>query len=366
MKKRSKLCSNLMLIPPMVLLALVWSPGSSAFDITSHLPDFLTKRTLAVDTENQSKEITKPEDIVVEDTVEEVQKSIEEAASEVVEQTEGSLPLDIKEKHELEKQIALEFKTEEEKEIPAEEKEEIALATKTKEKEEHVSKISIKSEHIKKKKKNKKKKDQITCEKEEKKKTLTEEVAEQERDIMAQYQDFFKAVMVPMMANYISSQSFKAPQLQMGFAGIPAQNTNYGAGLGLNLLSLSDYYNSRSLGFGGNTTINNYNVTGDYYNGAYNNSIPQNQFNPMMSEQTFSSATASPYGFNFGNMAIQDHSRFDQMNAQNVQIPSAPAVESAPVITPMVTGPAPAATLRNANVPVSMPNLRTTNNVVSE
>lgn len=335
MKKRSKTYSTLMLVPPMVLMALIWSPSSNAIDIKSFLPETLTARTLAVIKGEQDTSVAQPEHIKFEDILDEDQPTIEEATQEVVENTEGALPK----------------KVEEEKEVVVAE-----VKVETTEDDE-VGEVSAQEESVDKSKEEEEEIDQVACNVEKKKKTLTQEVESQEQDIMAQFNDFFQAVMVPMMANYISSQSFKAPPVQTGFTGIPAQNTNFGAGLGLNLMSLSDYFNARSMGFGA-STINNYNVTGDFYNGAYNNTMGStpmglnsngmngmNQFNAGMSQTMFNSATASPHTFNFG-MAVQDHSRFDQMRPQNTQASVAPLVQSAPV-APIVNGPAPAATTTN-------------------
>lgn len=326
MKKRSKTYSTLMLVPPMVLMALIWSPSSHAIDIKSFLPETFTARTLAVIEGEQATSAAQPEDVELEGILNEDQQSIEEAAQEVVERTEGALPKkqdDVSAEEQLITKIKIE--TSEDKEVG------------------EVAELEELAEEI----------DQVTCN--VKKKTLTQEVESQEQDIMAQFNDFFQAVMVPMMANYISNQSFRAPPVQTGFTGIPAQNTNFGSGLGLNLMSLSDYFNARSMGFGA-STINNYNVTGDFYNGAYNNTMGStpmglssngmngiNQFNAGMSQTMFNTATASPHTFNFG-MAVQDHSRFDQMNTQNSQ-------------APVVTGPAPAA---------ATPIQTTTRNTVAE
>jgi len=328
MKKRNNSYRSLMLVPPMVMMALIWSGNSHAFDTKSPLDDFFSARKLAVIEGDQETLVTRPEDIKEEDTKVEEQTPIEEVADAIVEETEGSFPKKTEEMDE----GGLEIQEEDEEVVAEGEKE-------------NTDEVGQEKEDNK---------DLVACEKTEKKKSLAQEVKEQEKDIMQQYQDFFQAVMVPMMANYISTREFKAPPVQYGFTGIPAQNTNFGAGLGLNLLSLSDYYNAKSLGHG-NMTVNNYNVTGDFYNGAYNGTTHSNQqnpygmnkFNPMMSQQMFDSATTSPYNFNFGGMAVQDHSRFDQMNSQNVQTP----ILNSPVTTPITTGPAPAAQTLNHSLP---------------
>lgn len=306
MKKRD----NIMFIPPMILLAMIWSPISYAVEAPAEdQTPKIFQRSLAVDEDNQETYVTKPEDIDTKVIVEEDQKTIEEVTEEVVSDS---------------------MKVEEVKDKKEEKVEEEVVAV---ENEKDAEEVAITETTID--------KDQVTCKEHEEKKTIVQEVKSQERDIMKEFNDFLQAVMVPMMANYISGQSFQAPPVQTGFTGIPAGNTNHTNGLGLNLLSLSDYYNARSMGSAGSTgtTINNYNVTGDFYNGAYNpmagNQLgieTKQQFNPLMSQTMFNSATASPFGFNFGGLAVKDHSRFEQLNAQNIQAPIAFTPQQQPTL----------------------------------
>lgn len=350
MKKRNNLFSTLMLVPPMVLLAVVWSPVSIADDMDSDARTATFSRGLAVLEGDQDESVTKAEDIPEDLSIEAKQKTIEEAGDEVVKNIEGALPAEG-----VDTETLL-------TEAEASQAEVVLETTEEEEPTEEVAAEESKIENIKKAKKKEEVKDAVACKNKEEEETLTEEVAQQEKDIMQEMKDFFQAVMVPMLANYVSQQSFRAPPVQTGFAGIPAKNMNFGAGIGLNLLSLSDYYNARSMGFG-NTTINNYNVGGNFYNGpSSNGSMGTGQFtpqyNPMMSNQMFNAATSSPHSFNFGGLAVKDHSRFDQMNAQNTQARITPMVQTSQLQTLVA---------RPADIPVQKTtNTRTAANTVSE
>lgn len=250
----------------LILLTFIWSFPSNAIDIKSHLsgvPDIFSGRSLAIIEGDREELVTKPEEIS-EETINEDQISINEAADKVLEQTLGGVAVA-------------------ETKVQVEEKE-----------------------------------NTIVCEQENEAISLTEEVETQHLAIMKQMMSYMETLTttLPKLMNLLMAQNFKAPQVNTGYTGIAAQNTNHAAGIGLNLLSLSDFYNTRSLDQGG-TVINNYNVSGDFYHGAYNGGGAINapkMFSPMMEPIT----PPAPFGFDFNAGAVRNHSRFDQMNDQNM------------------------------------------------
>lgn len=324
--KSRKSTSFLMFVPPMLLLTIMWSSTASAVDIKSFLnpvPGIFSSRNLAVIEGDKEEFVTRPEDISNEDLDEE-QVSIAEASDEVLEKTPGGLPAaekeEITEVAEVEKEVVAEVK-----DIAKVEKEE-------------------------------KKKDTVVCETSDEAESLTETITNQEQFIMQELIAFFQTVTIPKLMQFINAQSFRAPELYTGYSGIPARTDNFSGGLGLNLHSMSDIYNMGSMSrTQGGTVINNYNVSGDFYNGAYNGggaiaqetmapSAPQ-MFNPGMNQSMMNNATAAPYGFDFNAGSVANHSRFDQMNGQNM-------MTAMPVATPaLIPGPAPAAFIAPTNVP---------------
>ena len=324
MKKRSKLRS-VMFIPPMLVLSIMWSTNSNAMNplIMPQLIDANVFRTLAVVEDDKEEYVTRPEEIEkeAEDLID--QKSIDEAALEVVVQTEGALPKEVS-SAEVGVEISEEGQVDEIDETETEEKQ-----------------------------------DEVACVQKVETEDISEEMEKLRVAMISEFTEFFKTAFLPMYLNYFTAKSFKAPEVYQGLAGIPAQNQNFGAGLGLNLLSLSDYFNTRSIGMTTPFTQNVYNITNEYQTGfnsgsANPMSVPfsNTNFNDSMSPQMMNHATASSYSYNFNSLSVQNHSRFDQMNAQNKVVPiSNPGIAPASVMNPGAVNTQPRA---NTTLPTMM------------
>ena len=121
--------------------------------------------------------------------------------------------------------------------------------------------------------------------------------------------------------------------------------------MGLNLLSLTDLYNASSMG---GVTINNYSTNGgNMYAGDFTNtntmtSPTQRQvanngaqfdFDPAARQRVRQTIASMPHNFNFGNGAVLNSDRFNQLNAHNAK-PATPTVTDGRALTEVPRNPA--------------------------
>lgn len=296
---RTTLRAPLRLSPLLVLLALGTGNSYGVIPLLpSHFANTEIFRIPAVVDDEKDEYVTKADNIIEENSIDIEQKSIDEASDEVMVLIEGGMP-----------KVALSAEDEEKEE----------------EGEKEVSKVDSADNPSE---------DKVVCETEDtKESTPATEIEKISIQVMNQFSEFMKTAFIPMYMNYLATKSFKAPEVYTGFAGVPASNQNFGSGLGLNLLSLSDYFNTRSLGIASPFTQNVYNISGDFHMGSAMSPMqaPSTNFN-MASINNNSFVTPEPGfiqtantfpSFNFNSASIHNQSRFDQMNAQNIAPASA-------------------------------------------
>lgn len=165
------------------------------------------------------------------------------------------------------------------------------------------------------------------CDQQDSLSDLTTRVEEFENTAWGALTERFDTLSQLLMMNMLGSQG---PQLEFE-QGMTHQNpryAHYGLQNGINMLSLSDLFNARSLGgvniynVGGNFYGGAYNhnpVTGDYYNGAYsynpaatspmNMAAQQNVNFPMMNRGLNFPSMANDFSYNFMN-GVADSARF--------------------------------------------------------
>lgn len=166
------------------------------------------------------------------------------------------------------------------------------------------------------------------CEREDQFAALTAKVEELQNNNVNKIQETMMAMMMPMYMNMIANQG---PRVNNGFDGDFAQKffgqRNRGQDYGLQMLSLADLFNGRSMG---GVNYNVYNIGGDYVGGNFQsnpvsggvtnaqqfryNQNPALQFGQQL---TGAQDPMRPFSFRFDNGGTLDSSRFDQLNNQS-------------------------------------------------
>jgi hypothetical protein len=162
------------------------------------------------------------------------------------------------------------------------------------------------------------------CEREDQFAALTAKIEALQNNDVNKIQETMMAMMMPMYMNMMANQG---PRVQNGFDNNFAKNffgqNNGGQQYGLNMLSLSDLFNSRSTG---GMNYNVYNIGGDYVGGNFSSNpiaggvTNAQQFryneNPM-SQFAANQDPMRPFSFNFANNSTLDSNRFEQLNNQS-------------------------------------------------
>ena len=294
----------------------VTEAATIVFDSAANAVDSLVSNDDS-STEELSEELDSEElDSSVEDRVEEIVETadeiLDEATEEKSEEEIAELQIAIEEE---EAEILVATEAVEESAVDEEEQTELNsdLANAQEELEEARALLAERDESIEELVADKKSLTNAYCEQKSSLTSLTERFEAFERDSIGSLSNNFNMLAQLFLMNMLAQQGAQAPQFEVnhGLSAYDPRRAFYGLESGLQVASLNDFFRSRAgnagMMMGGNTNI--YNVTGDFYAGAYTYSGPGSQNGLRF--PTVNTPTGGPFSFDFnGASSIQNDDRY--------------------------------------------------------